>query len=95
MITIDSKNARIWSRLGPSGAIGAAALDLAEVSKDVLMLTADLCFFSGLERFKERYPDRIYNFGIAEQNMVGAAGGFCTVCINVCKFLYITMCRSS
>ena len=49
MITIDSKNARIWSRLGPSGAVGAAALELAEENDDVLMLTADLCFFSGLD----------------------------------------------
>lgn len=75
MITIDSKNARIWSRLGPSGAVGAAALELAEVNNNVLMLTADLCFFSGLERFKEQYPDKLYNLGIAEQNMVGVAGG--------------------
>lgn len=75
MITIDSKNARIWSRLGPSGAVGAAALELAESDDDVLMLTADLCFFSGLERFREQHPDKLYNLGIAEQNMVGVAGG--------------------
>lgn len=75
MIEITSKNARIWSRLGPSGALGIAALELAERNPDVLMLTADLAFFSGLERFKEQYPDRLYNFGIAEQNMIGAAGG--------------------
>lgn len=49
MITIDSKNARIWSRLGPSGAAGAATIELVEENSDVLMLTADLCFFSGLE----------------------------------------------
>ena len=50
MITIDSKNARIWSRLGPSGAVGAAALELAESDDDVLMLTADLWWF-GKGRF--------------------------------------------
>ena len=75
MIEVTAKNTRIWSRLGPSGALGIAALELAETSPDMVMLTADLSFFSGLERFKERYPDRLYNFGIAEQNMVGAAGG--------------------
>lgn len=75
MISIDSRNTRIWSRLGPSGAVGLAALELAEELSDVLMLTADLCFFSGLERFKEQYPDKLYNLGIAEQNMVGVAGG--------------------
>lgn len=75
MIQFDSKNARIWSRLGPSGVVGTAALEMAENIPEVLMLTADLCFFSGLERFKNQYPDKIYNFGIAEQNMIGAAGG--------------------
>jgi transketolase len=75
MIEVTAKNTRIWSRLGPSGALGIAALELAETGPDMVMLTADLSFFSGLERFKERYPDRLYNFGIAEQNMVGAAGG--------------------
>lgn len=76
MIDFTSKNMRIWSRLGPSGAVGVAAAELAERNPKVLMLTADLTFFSGLERFKNEYPDRLYNFGIAEQNMVGAAGGF-------------------
>lgn len=75
MIDFSSKNMRIWSRLGPSGAVGEAAAELAKRNPKVLMLTADLCFFSGLERFKNEYPDKIYNFGIAEQNMVGAAGG--------------------
>ncbi|MCR2047462.1 transketolase [Acetatifactor muris] len=75
MIKIDSKNIRIWSRLGPSGAVGSAAMEMVESNPKVLMLTADLCFFSGLERFREQYPDKLYNFGIAEQNMVGAAGG--------------------
>lgn len=75
MIEYNLKNMRVWSRLGPSGALGIAAMELAEINDKVLMLTSDLCFFSGLERFEKEYPDRIYNFGIAEQNMVGAAGG--------------------
>lgn len=75
MIEITSKNARIWSRLGPSGALGTAAIELAETTENVVMLTADLCFFSGLERFNTSFPEKLYNFGIAEQNMVGAAGG--------------------
>ena len=72
---ISPRNIRIWSRLGPSGAVGAAAMELAEKLDDIAMLTADLCFFSGLERFKAKYPDKFYNLGIAEQNMIGVAGG--------------------
>lgn len=76
MIEYTGKNIRTWSLLGPSGAHGAAAMELAENNPDVLMLTADLCYFSGLGRFKASYPDRLYNFGIAEQNLIGAAAGF-------------------
>lgn len=75
MLEYKSSNIRMWSRMGPSGALGAAAIELAAQNDKILLLTSDLCFFSGLERFKAEYPDRIYNFGIAEQNMIGAAGG--------------------
>lgn len=72
---ISPKNVKMWSRLGPSGAVGAAAMELAERLDDIAILTADLCFFSGLERVKAKYPDKFYNLGIAEQNMIGVAGG--------------------
>lgn len=75
MIEINKRNVRMWSLLGPSGAFGSAALEIASTNEKILMLTSDLCFFSGLERFKDTYPDRLYNFGIAEQNMIGAAAG--------------------
>ena len=75
MIEFNKRNIRTWSLLGPSGAHGTAAVELAESNPNVLMLTSDLCFFSGLERFKASYPDRLYNLGIAEQNMIGVAAG--------------------
>lgn len=75
MITYDKRNIRTWSLLGPSGAVGTASLELAETNQKVVFLTADLARFSGFERLRSRHPDRIYNFGIAEQNMIGAAAG--------------------
>ncbi|MGI6653641.1 MAG: transketolase family protein [Christensenellales bacterium] len=75
MIEFNKRNVRTWSLLGPSGAHGTAALELAERNSKTLMLTADLCFFSGLERYKIAFPDRIFNVGIAEQNMIGVAAG--------------------
>ena len=76
MIDYSFRSMRMWSMLGSCGAFGMAALELPEIDDRMVVLTSDLTTFSGLERFKAKYPDRLYNFGIAEQNMVGAAAGF-------------------
>ncbi len=68
-------NIRIWSRLGSCGAFGMAAMELPAINDDIVMLTADLKFYSCLARFSGKYPDKFYNLGIAEQNMVGVAAG--------------------
>lgn len=75
MISYTSANIRTWSRLGSCGAFGLAALELAEIDDKMVALTSDLCFYSGLDRFKIKYPDKFYNVGIAEQNMVAVAAG--------------------
>jgi transketolase len=48
--------------------------EFAEKDKRVVLLVADIGF-SVFERFKERFPDRFYNVGISEQNMMGLAAG--------------------
>jgi transketolase len=47
---------------------------LAETDERVVLLTGDLGF-AALEPFAERFPDRFFNVGVAEQNMMGAATG--------------------
>jgi transketolase len=47
---------------------------LAEDDPRVVLLTGDLGFFA-IEPFIERFPDRFFNAGVAEQNMVGMATG--------------------
>jgi transketolase len=42
---------------------------------DMLALTADLMYATGMAQFGEKYPDRLINLGIAEQNMTGVAAG--------------------
>ncbi len=49
-------------------------LVVAEEDPRVVLLTGDLGFMV-LEPFAERFPDRFYNMGVAEQNMVGVATG--------------------
>jgi transketolase len=49
-------------------------LELAETDKRILLLTADLGY-TVVERFADAYPERFFNVGVAEQNMVGVATG--------------------
>lgn len=76
MIDFTPINIRTWSMLGTCGAFGQAAMCFPEIDERIVVLTSDLCTFSGLDRFKAKFPDRLYNFGIAEQNMIGVAAGF-------------------
>lgn len=48
--------------------------ELAERDPRVLLLTADLGYMV-VERFAERFPERFFNTGVAEQNAVGLAAG--------------------
>lgn len=51
-----------------------ALVDLAEKDRDIFLLTGDLGF-SVLERFQGKFPDRYFDMGVAEANMVGVAAG--------------------
>lgn len=49
-------------------------VELATDDERIVLLTGDLGF-AALEPFAERFPDRFFNAGVAEQNMVGVATG--------------------
>ncbi|MBR0220165.1 MAG: hypothetical protein IJQ63_00160, partial [Synergistaceae bacterium] len=68
-------NIKLWSMIGASGTFGLAAHELAEIYPNFAVITADLCFFSGLNRLKLDFPEKLYNVGISEQNMIGVAAG--------------------
>lgn len=55
-------------------AFGQELIDIAKERTDFVVCNADTktC---GLEKFGKLYPDREFSFGIAEQNLVGAAAG--------------------
>jgi len=46
----------------------------AEKDKRIFLLTGDLGF-SVLEEFQKKFPDRFFDMGVAEQNMIGVAAG--------------------
>ncbi len=50
-------------------------LKIAKDNKDIVALSADLVLDCGLIPFKDKYPNRFIECGIAEQDMVSMAGG--------------------
>ncbi|MBI4689209.1 MAG: 1-deoxy-D-xylulose-5-phosphate synthase [Nitrospirae bacterium] len=48
--------------------------ELAEQDSRIILLTGDVGYFV-LEAFAEKFPDRFFNVGVAEQNMMGIATG--------------------
>jgi transketolase len=56
------------------GAFVRTLIELAEQDPRILLLTGDLGY-AALEPFLEKFPDRFFNVGVAEQNMVGVATG--------------------
>ena len=54
---------------------GKALVELAASRPDVVGLTADLAKYTDLHLFAQAYPERFYQMGMAEQLLMGAAGG--------------------
>ncbi len=57
---------------------GEALVMLAEKRKDLVVLDADLAAATKTGTFKKAYPDRFFDCGIAEANMMGVAAGIAT-----------------
>ena len=56
-------------------AFGRTLCHLAQVRDDFVLLDADIHGGTGARLFVERFGDRVFEFGIAEQNMMAAAAG--------------------
>jgi transketolase len=54
-------------------------IELAEKDDRIVVLEADLMKASGTVPFKERFPERTFDMGVAEANMVGVAAGLSSV----------------
>ena len=56
-------------------AYGKTLVELGRANPDIVVLDADLCPSTMTQYFMEAFPERSFNLGVAEQNMVGIAAG--------------------
>jgi len=54
---------------------GDGLIELGEKNKNVIVLTADLSESTQVNGFKEKFPERFFEVGVAEQNMAAIAAG--------------------
>ncbi len=75
---------------------GETMLALAAERPDFVVLTADLMYATGMAAFGAKYPERLINLGIAEQNMTGVAAGLalCGKLPVVCGYAAFTTLRA-
>ncbi|MBQ1642427.1 MAG: transketolase family protein [Oscillospiraceae bacterium] len=59
-------------------AFGTALNEFAKDNKDVVVLDADLAKATMSCRFKDAYPERFFDMGISEGDLVGTAAGLAT-----------------
>ncbi len=59
-------------------AYGEALVELGQINENVVVLDADLTKSTKTNLFKEKFPDRHFNVGIAEADLIGTAAGLAT-----------------
>ena len=66
------------SKIATRDAYGKTLLKLGETNDNVVVLDADLSKSTKTNDFSKAFPNRFFNMGIAEQNLIGVACGFAT-----------------
>jgi transketolase len=56
-------------------AYGEALLDLGKIRSDIVVLDADLSGSTKTAKFAKAFPERFYNVGVSEQDLIGTASG--------------------
>jgi transketolase len=62
-----------------SAPFGHALVRLAEERPEIVGLSADLAKYTDMHVFRDAYPERFFQMGMAEQTMLGAAAGMAEV----------------
>ncbi len=74
-----SLNAQLFDinveRIPTRNGFGDALIELGDTNPDVIALTADLVESTRVLPFAKKFPERFFDCGVAEQNMLGVAAG--------------------
>ena len=57
---------------------GEALVELGKINENIVVLDADLAEATKTKLFKEEFPDRFFDMGIAEQDMISTSAGLAT-----------------
>lgn len=76
---INVNNLTVSGKKATRDGFGAGLLEVGRTNSDVLALTADLLGSLKMDDFKKEFPERFFQMGIAEANMMGVAAGMATV----------------
>lgn len=72
------KNDAVIKKIATREGYGEALLELGADNPNIVVLDADLAAATKTGVFKKAYPDRFFDCGIAEANMIGIAAGLAT-----------------
>ena len=65
-------------KIATRDAYGEILVELGKINKNIVVLDADLSKSTKTILFGKEFPERFFNMGIAEQNMMGTAAGLAT-----------------
>lgn len=68
-------NTKNTEKIATRDAYGKALVQLGGENKDIIVLDADLSKSTKTADFAKAFPDRFFNMGIAEQNLIGFSAG--------------------
>ncbi|MGN1154342.1 MAG: transketolase family protein, partial [Candidatus Gastranaerophilaceae bacterium] len=74
MLTIDRTN-----KQNIREAFGKALVDIGKSNSNIVVLDADLSCSTQTKIFAKEFPERFFNVGIAEQDLITTAAGLATV----------------
>lgn len=68
----------IEKKIATRQSYGEKLAELGEVNKNIVVLDADLSTATKTSIFAKKFPNRFFDIGIAEQDLMGTAAGFAT-----------------